>query len=79
MKRYAMLLAPLMLASMAACGGEEPGEVDSVADAGTVLVSAATSAESGARVPARIVATKARYAGIRGPCLPAASPGPTAS
>ncbi len=56
MKRYAMLLAPLMLASMAACGGEEPGEVDSVADAGTVLVSAATSAESGAQVPARIVA-----------------------
>ena len=56
MNRYLMLLAPVLLASMAACGREEPGEVDSVAEVGTVLVSAATSAESGAQVPARIVA-----------------------
>ncbi|MBT8479026.1 MAG: efflux RND transporter periplasmic adaptor subunit [Gemmatimonadetes bacterium] len=56
MKLYTMLLMPVLLGSLAACGREEPGEVEAIDAAGTVDVSAAVSAESGTQIPARVVA-----------------------
>lgn len=55
MKRY-MLFVPVLLASVAACAGGEPGEVESLEAVGTVGVSAAAFTETGSQVPARVAA-----------------------
>ena len=56
MKRYMMLLLPMLVASVSACGREEPGEVKSLENAGTVAVSAAARAQGASQIPARVVA-----------------------
>ena len=56
MKQYMMLLVPVLLASVAACGGGEPGEVETLETVGTVGVSAAAFTETGSQVPARVAA-----------------------
>lgn len=56
MKRYMMLFVPVLMASVAACGREEPGEVETVAAIEQVNVSPAAFAEGGAQIPARVVA-----------------------
>jgi len=56
MKRYMMLLMPILLASVSACARDEPGEVTALESAGTVSVSAAHQLEGAAQIPARVVA-----------------------
>ena len=56
MKRYMMLLLPMLLASVSACTRDEPGEVETLENAGTVGVSAAAHSEGASQIPARVVA-----------------------
>jgi len=56
MKRYMMLLMPILLASVSACARDEPGEVKALESAGTVSVSAAHQLEGASQIPARVVA-----------------------
>jgi len=56
MKRYMMLLMPILLASVSACARDEPGEVQALESAGTVSVSAAHQLEGASQIPARVVA-----------------------
>ena len=66
MKRYTMLFVPVLLATVAACGREEPGEVETVESVGTVAVSAVAAAETGSQVPARIEARETASLATRG-------------
>lgn len=56
MKPYMMLMLPMLLASVSACGRDEPGEVPTLESAGTVAVSAAAHSEGTSQIPARVVA-----------------------
>lgn len=66
MKRYTMLFVPVLLATLAACGREEPGEVETMESVGTVAVSAVVTAETGSQVPARIEARETANLATRG-------------
>jgi RND family efflux transporter MFP subunit len=66
MKRYLMLSVPVLMASVAACGREEPGEVRNVEAVGVVEVSAVASAATGSQVPARVVARETANLATRG-------------
>lgn len=66
MKRYVMLFVPALIVSLAACGGEEPGEVETLVTAGTVEVSEVAVAETGSQVPARVVARETANLATRG-------------
>jgi RND family efflux transporter MFP subunit len=66
MKRYMMLFVPALAMSFAACGGEEPGEVENVIAAGTVEVSVVATAATGSQVPARVVARETANLATRG-------------
>ena len=65
MKRTMILMLPVLLAT-AACGAEEPGEVDSLATAGTVDVSPVAFTGAGSQVPARVVARQTANLATRG-------------
>jgi RND family efflux transporter MFP subunit len=56
MKRYMMLLLPILVASVSACAREEPGEVKALQNAGTLAVSVAAHSQSASQIPARVVA-----------------------
>jgi RND family efflux transporter MFP subunit len=56
MKRYAILIVSALVATVGACGRDEPGAVERLVDVGSISVSAADAAGSGSQVPARIVA-----------------------
>jgi RND family efflux transporter MFP subunit len=66
MKRYMMLFVPVLLATVAACGRGEPGEVENTEVVGTVTVSAVAGAETGLQVPARIEARETASLATRG-------------
>jgi RND family efflux transporter MFP subunit len=65
MKRYMMLFAPVIMVSVAACDRSEPGEVETVDAVGTVDVSAATLADGGTQIPARVVARETAHLATR--------------
>jgi RND family efflux transporter MFP subunit len=66
MKRYKMLFVLALMASIASCAGEEPGEVEKLVEAGTVEVSVVAVAETGSQVPARVVARETANLATRG-------------
>jgi RND family efflux transporter MFP subunit len=66
MKRYMMLFVPVLMATVSACGREEPGEVENLESVGTVAVSPVASAETGVQVPARVVARETANLATRG-------------
>ncbi len=66
MKRYMMMLVPALMGFTASCGGEEPGEVEKLVEAGTVAVSVVAVAETGSQVPARVVARETANLATRG-------------